>query len=141
MASEKLQEIINELKQQGKMRFLDGDTDEQIAQFEKDKDVKLPSAFREWLMFSDGGEIFLPAGVQFYGIEHKPLINVSDEDRPSNEYVVIGALASGDPILAKKGKEQISIYNHEAGRIEDDEIYEDFFSFLKDLHDVLGIGE
>lgn len=141
MASEKLQEIINELKQQGKMRFLDGDTEEQIAQFEKDKDIKLPSAFREWLMFSDGGEIFLPAGVQLYGIEHKPLINVSDEDRPSDEYVVIGSLASGDPILVKKGKEQISIYNHEAGRIEDDEIYEDFFSFLKDLHDVLGIGE
>ena len=123
------------------MRFLDGDTEEQIAQFEKDKDIKLPSAFREWLMFSDGGEIFVPAGVQLYGIEHKPLINVSDEDRPSDEYVVIGSLASGDPILVKKGKEQISIYNHEAGRIEDDEIYEDFFSFLKDLHDVLGIGE
>lgn len=141
MASEKLQEIINELKQQGKMRFLDGDTEEQIAQFEKVNDIKLPSAFREWLMFSDGGELFLPAGVQFYGIEHKPLINVSDEDRPSEGYVVIGALASGDPILAEKGKEKISIYNHEAGRIEDDEIYEDFFSFLKDLHDVLGIGE
>ena len=36
-------------------------------------------------------------------------------------YVVIGALASGDPIMFEKGKEQISIYNREDDRIEEDE--------------------
>ena len=51
-----------------------------------------------------------------------------------------GALASGDPILCEKSSEKIAIYNQEAGRIEDDEIYDDFIAFLKDLHDLLGIG-
>ena len=32
-------------------------------------------------MFSDGGEFFLPAGVQMYGVAHKPLINVKEDDR------------------------------------------------------------
>ena len=54
--------------------------------------------------------------------------------------MVIGALASGDPILCEKSSEKIAIYNQEAGRIEDEEIYDDFIAFLKDLHDLLGIG-
>lgn len=69
-----------------------------------------------------------------------PIIEVNDNDRPSDNYIVIGALASGDPILFEKGTEKIAIYNHEAGRIEDDEVYTDFFTFLKDLYDLLGIG-
>lgn len=44
----------------------------------------------------------MPAGIQLYGIEHKPVIDVNDNSRPSEDYVVIGALASGDPILYKK---------------------------------------
>ena len=81
----------------------------------------------------------MPAGVQFYGITHKPLINVDCSDRPDDSYVVSGALDIGDPILFKKGSEQISIYNQEAGQIEDDEIYDDFFAFLIDLCNLLGI--
>ena len=83
----------------------------------------------------------MPAGVQLYGVAHKPVIDVNDSDRPNEEYVVIGALASGDPILCKKEGEQIAIYNHEAGRIEEDEIYQDFYAFLSDLYELLGIGE
>ena len=75
-----------------------------------------------------------------YGVNQKPVIDVSEDDRPNDNYVVIGALASGDPILCEKGGERISIYNHEAGVIENDEIYEDFFAFLIDLHEILGIG-
>ena len=66
---------------------------------------------------------------------------VDDDDRPDTTYIVIGALSSGDPILCKKSGEQISIYNHEAGRIESDEVYSDFFSFLNDLYELLGIGD
>ena len=54
--------------------------------------------------------------------------------------VVIGALSTGDPIIFKKSEERISIYNHEDGVIEDDETYEDFYAFLRDLYDLLGIG-
>lgn len=138
---DELRSIIELLKSQGKMVFLEGANEEQIAVFEEKHNVKFPVAFKEWLLFSDGGECFLPAGVQFYGVAHKPLIDVADEDKPDEKYVVIGALASGDPVLCENDSEKISIYNHEAGRIEDDEIYEDFFAFLKDLYNLLGIGE
>ena len=140
MASEELQEIVETLKGQGKMHFLPSVTEDQITMFEKTNDVTLPKQYREWLQCSDGGNCFLPAGVQFYGVAHKPLIDVADDDRPNDNYVVIGTLASGDPIVFERNKEAISIYNHEAGRIESDETFKDFFSFLKELHDVLGIG-
>ena len=81
------------------------------------------------------------AGVQLYGVAHKPVVDVCDSDRPNDSYIVIGALSTGDPILFKNGTEQIAIFNHEAGRIEEDESYEDFFAFLRDLYDLLGIGE
>ena len=141
MISEELKLIVDKFDQKGKMSFLEETTEEKIAEFEKEYSVKLPEKYKEWLFFSDGGELFLPAGVQLYGIEHRPIIDVNDDSRPSEEFVVIGALASGDPILYKKGSEKIAIYNQEAGRIEDDEIYDDFIAFLKDLHDLLGIGE
>ena len=123
------------------MHFIQGVSEEQITMFEKEKQTKLPIKFKEWLQFSDGGELFLPAGVQLYGIEHKPLIDVNENSRLNNEYVVIGALASGDPILCGKTDEKISIYNQEAGKIESDDIYNDFIAFLNDLYQILGIGD
>lgn len=140
MISKELTAIIEQIKPQGKMRFLDGVTESQIAEYEVKNNIKFPLKYREWLLFSDGGSFYLPAGVQMYGVAHKPIIDVSDDDCPSNNYIVIGALASGDPILCEKNGERISIYNHEAGRIEDDEIYEDFFAFLSNLYELLGIG-
>lgn len=141
MSSEDLRNIIDTFNEQGEMVFLEAAADDQIINFEKDNQIVLPEGYKEWLKFSDGGECFLPAGVQFYGVAHKPLLDVNDNDRPSDKYIVIGALATGDPILCEKDSEQISIYNHEVGRIEEDETYIDFCAFLKDLYDLLGIGE
>lgn len=141
MASDELKSVIDQFNRQGKMVFLEAATEEKISEFEKKHKFYLPSKYKEWLLFSDGGECFLPAGVQFYGIAHKPLIDVNNDDRPDDTYIVIGALSTGDPILCKKSEEQISIYNHEAGIIENDETYTDFFAFLNDLYDLLGIGE
>lgn len=140
MISEELKAIVDKLKEQGKMNFLPETLEEKVTSFEKENSVKLPEKYKEWLLFSDGGELFLPAGIQLYGVEHKPLIDVNDNSRPSEDYVVIGALASGDPILFKKDSEKIAIYNQAAGRIEDDEIYDNFVAFLNDLYDLLGIG-
>lgn len=140
MTSDELKNIVDQLNKKGKMNFLDAATEEQIFEFEKKNEFTLPLKYKEWLLFTDGGECFLPAGVQFYGVAHKPLIDIDNNDRPDDNYVVIGALATGDPILCKKSEEQISIYNHEAGRIESDEIYRDFFSFLNDLYKLLGMG-
>ena len=140
MISEELKSIIEVLKKQGKMIFVENATEKQINLFEKEKDVVLPSKFKEWLMFSDGGEFFLPASVQIYGVAHKPLINLEEDDRPNNEYVVIGTLASGEPILFKRNEEKIYIFDHDCQEISDDLIYDDFFALLKDLYDLLGIG-
>lgn len=141
MISDELKNIVDTISEQGKMSFFDGVTEEQITRFEEENNVKLPTQYREWLTFSDGGECFLPAGVQFYGIEHKPIIDVNSADCPDDKYIVIGALSTGDPILCERDGEKISIYNLEGRRIEEDEAYEDFYSFLKDLYDLLGIGE
>lgn len=141
MVSNELNNIVERLKGQGQMAFLDSASDQQIIDFEKGHDLKLPLKYKEWLLFSDGGEFFLPAGVQFYGVAHKPLIDADDDNRLDDSYIVIGALSSGDPILYKKNEEKIAIFNREAKRIEDDEIYDDFFAFLNDLYDLLGIGE
>ena len=139
MTSDDFRKLVDQFNEHGRMNFLEGATEDQISQFEKDNDIVLPSKYKEWLIFCDGGEFFLPAGVQMYGVAHKPLIDI-DDDRPDDNYVVIGSLAAGDPILCEKSGERISIYNHEADRIEDDEIYEDFFAFLNDLTEILGIG-
>ena len=135
-----LNAIIEKLLSQGKMKFVPKATEMLIRAFEVRNGVNLPVKYKEWLLFSDGGEFFLPAGVQMYGVAHKPLIDVNYDDKPSDNYIVIGALASGDPILCEKNGERISIYNHEAGRIEDDETFTDFFDFLIKLADTLGIG-
>ena len=140
MISEELKAIVDKFNEQGKMSFFEETTEEKIVEFEKEHSVKLPAKYKKWLLYSDGGEFFLPAGIQLYGVEHKPVIDVNNNDRPNDEYVVIGALASGDPILCEKAGEKIAIYNQEAGRIEDDEIYDDFIAFLNDLYDLLGIG-
>ena len=49
---------------------IDETIEEKILAFEKEKEVTLPSKYKEWMLFSDGGELVLPAGVQLYGIEH-----------------------------------------------------------------------
>lgn len=141
MVFDELKSIVDKLIDQGTMCFLEGATEEQISCFETTNGIKLPKQYKDWLLFSDGGECFLPAGVQFYGVAHKPLIDVEDDSRPDENYIVIGALASGDPILCEKFSERISIYNQTAGRIEEDESYSDFYAFLNDLYDMLGIGE
>ncbi len=140
MISDELKQLVNKFNKQGEMNFCKETTENKILEFEKEHNIKLPAKYKEWLLFSDGGEFFLPAGIQLYGIENKPTIDVDNNDRPSEEYIVIGALASGDPILCEKAGEKIAIYNQEAGRIEDDEIYDDFIAFLNDLYNLLGIG-
>lgn len=139
MISADLLAIVEKLNTQGKMVYSEGATKEQITQFEKEHNVILPIKYKEWLQYSDGGECFIPAGVQFYGVAHKPAINIHCNDRPSDKYFVIGALSTGDPILCEKDGETVSIYNQEAGRIEADETYCDFFAFVNDLYDILGI--
>lgn len=141
MISADLKPLVDKFNKQGKMSFLEATTEEKILAFEKESKVVLPSGYKKWLLFSDGGELFLPAGVQLYGIEHKPFIDVTDNSRPSGDYIVIGAFALGDPVLCKKTDETISIYNQEIGEIDKELVYPDFIAFLNDLAELLGVGE
>lgn len=146
MVSKELKTIIDMLNEQAKqsnskMDFFEAATEEQIAEFEKSNNFAFPSKFRQWLLNSDGGECFLPVGAQFYGVAHKPLIDVNDNNRPDDSYIIIGGLPNGDPILIKKNVEVVSIYNKEEGKIEEEEVYDDFFTFLNNLYDYLGLGE
>lgn len=141
MISADLKPLVDKFNKQGRMSFLKETTEEKILAFEKENKVVLPSGYKKWLLFSDGGELFLPAGVQLYGIEHKPFIDVTDNSRPSDDYIVIGAFALGDPVLCKKTDETISIYNQEIGEIDKELVYPDFITFLNDLAELLGVGE
>ncbi|MBR3358583.1 MAG: SMI1/KNR4 family protein [Solobacterium sp.] len=141
-----LKTIVENLKKQGTLRFKNSVTEEQIKAFEKEKEILLPEEYKEYLQFSDGGHLFLPAGVQFYGVTEKPVIDVNEKyilknDDTEEIYYAIGALASGDPIIFKEGSNEIAIYNLEAGTIEEDEKYPNFYDFLNDLYDLLGIEE
>ena len=56
MISEELKLIVDKFNEQGQMNFLEETTEEKISEFEKERSVKLPTKFKEWLLFSDGGE-------------------------------------------------------------------------------------
>lgn len=58
------------------MNFLEAATKEQIKKFEEENVIQLPSKYRDWLLYSDGGEFLLPAGVQMYG----NVINLTSND-------------------------------------------------------------
>ena len=62
MISDELKRIVDQLNRQGKMRFLEAATEEDIAAFERKYGVRLPEKYKEWLQVSDGGDLFLPAG-------------------------------------------------------------------------------
>jgi hypothetical protein len=141
MALNEIENVATQLRSKGTMKFLPGATKEQIDEYEATHNIKLPNKLKDWLVFSDGGECYLPAGVQFYGVAQMPVIDVHDKNRPNDNFIVIGALSTGDPILCEKDSERISIYNQEAGRIEDDETYSDFLAFINNLDEILGIEE
>ncbi len=131
--SDELNTIIAKLQKQGKMNFVPKATETLISAFEERNGITLPTKYKEWLLFSDGGDLFLPAGVQLYGVDSNPLIEVNDN------YIQIGALSTGDSVFCEKSGERILIYNQEEGRIEEDETFVDFFDFLNNLGKTLGV--
>lgn len=141
LSGEPMKETIDSLSKKGKMIFFAGATEKQIHEFELMHDIVLPSQYREWLKFSDGGDLFLPAGVQLYGVAHKPLINVMDGEGDIVGCIVIGALTTGDPIVCESNDETISIYNQEAEKIENDEQFANFLDFLNNLSGIVGEGD
>ena len=134
-----LKDILDMLNEKGKNDLKNGVSNNEITKFENDNNIKLPDEYKEWLNYSDGGELLLPAGVQLFGVASKPLI--SKEDFIPEKYYEIGELSTGDSIVCENDSNKVSIYNLEGDCIEDDEIYSDFYAFLNDLPNIVGIDE
>lgn len=144
MISDEFKKIIERFKKEkveNKHRLIEGIKEDKIKSFENQYNIILPDKYKEWLEFSDGGDLYLPAGIQLYGVSHKPIIDLEIKERPNDTYYAIGALSTGDPILANKNSQKISIYDQGAGEIHDDEEYDDFLSFISDINNILDIGE
>ena len=103
-------EIKGLLAKKCQTKYVEGATSEEIKKFENENNVQLPYDYKEWLRMTDGGDIFLPGGFQFYGVTHKPLIDFDNKNKPNDTYVQIGAFCNGDPLLFRKGNQEILIY-------------------------------
>ena len=67
------------------MIFPEAATDENTLEFEKNNSITLPLSFKEWLRLHDGGEFYLPGGVQIDGAAHSLWIDVANDDRPGKD--------------------------------------------------------
>lgn len=134
-----LETLFKELTESGSLSPLEAATEDDVLAFEREHNITLPPQYKEWLLLTDGGELCPPAGIQLYGIAHGPLVNPNDQERPSDEYLVIGALCNGDPILLDKSGGNVAIYNLESRLIEEGESYENLPEFLSDLNGILGM--
>lgn len=129
-----IEKIAVELAKQGDTTFIEGTTEDKIAEFEREHGITLPAKFKEWLLFSDGGSFFDPCGLLLCGIEHRPFIVVDDY------YVIIGMFATGDSVLCNRSGEKIIVYSQQEDSYEDKETYyPNFISFLEEARDMLGI--
>lgn len=112
------------------MRFETGASEDLISNFEREKDIKFPEDYKEWLLFSNGGEIFVP-GTEFYSIDElKTNIHTRiDSSRPKS-LLAIGKLNFGDPIFLDPSNSNIVQWDHET----DEEFlrWDNFASFLKE---------
>ena len=121
-----------------------------IKNKEKDIEIRLNDEKRQLIRVGDiiefehidTKEVIKTKGVNLYKFKtFKELFDKFPSNRlgVSEDYTIIGVLSTGDPVLCQNGSEKISIYDHETGKMRDDEVYSDFFKFLENLLSILGI--
>ena len=129
-----MKDIIERLNQTGVMSYMPAVTIDVIRYYEP----KLPTAYCEWLEYSDGGELY-DGALQLYGIVANPLISVANEaivSLVSDRLVSIGSFDFGDPVCFIKGEERIVQVDHETGHVS--YRWEDFKAFLLELIEDFG---
>jgi len=105
-------------------------TDAQIEAFEDKYHLRLPVAYKEWLKFSDGGEV---NGATFFGVNALPTLSDDADWSPIEGWIVIGFTANGDSIMFRENSRMVVIFDHETGTIHTGEMYDNFYVFLKDF--------
>lgn len=139
MLSEGLMKALKMLFACGRMSFTSGATEEQIRAFEEREHVRLPSLYKEWLAYSDGGYLFLPGGIQLYGVGKGPFVGMGNRRGVPDDCMVIGVLMSGGLVLMKKDGGEVSVFYPDGCIAGLHETYPDFLVFLMAACDMYGI--
>ena len=134
------EEKLRELRSHGRIVTAPGAGEAELARFEAACGIRLPAPYRDWLQISDGGLLFPPAGLQLYGVAHKPLLSPADKGCPEG-YLPAGTMPYGDPILLEKETGRFALYNQERGEIAPEETFPDFLAFLDRLPALLGLED
>jgi hypothetical protein len=108
-------------------------TAESISKVEKALNAVLPAAYREWLGFSNGGEIFVP-GTIFYGTDGNNSLANNNTSKLREQFsipknlVIIGQMNFGDFVCADLNTQQIVQWSHDDG--EEFLRWDNFYIFL-----------
>ena len=95
-------------------------TSQAIAHFEQQQRIHFPDYYRKWLLFANGGELFVP-GTQFYGItpavENSLALQNSSANRspyalPDLLYIV-GRTNFGDVLCIDLNSQELVQWDHE----------------------------
>jgi len=128
------------------MRFKPGADAGAVEKYEQAAGITIPASYREWLDFSDGGEIFVP-GTEFYGVNADERFSLYSENDPKAREVfsldasmlIVGQLNFGDLVCLDVNSGEIIQWDHEL-----DEEYlrwTDIFSFIEDeITDYVTVG-
>lgn len=125
------------LDTKAKMTFHIGASVSQITNYENETNNKLPNDFKEWLLFSNGGEIFVP-GTVLYGVDNNAkssLLNENDDQKRGafsldDSLLVIGRFNFGDLLCIDLNCAEVVQWDHE----EDEEYlrWNSFFEFIEE---------
>lgn len=133
-----MKNVIHQLQTSAcRMFFVPGVSAEELDRYEQTQGVRLPEDFRQWLMFSNGGELFAP-GLVLLGIPAEKW-NLATANTPESreEYelpedlYIIGIQNYGDPICFDHETFEIVQWDHET--LEASCAWDSFRDFLEDL--------
>ena len=133
-----MKELIQKLQNStSRMFFVLGVSAEALDLYEQTQGIQLPEDYRQWLMFSNGGELFAP-GLVLLGIPAEKW-NLATANTPEfrEEYglpedlYIIGTQNYGDPICFDRETFEIVQWDHE--NAEASCAWDSFRDFLENL--------
>lgn len=133
-----MKELIQKLQNStSRMFFVSGVSAEALDLYEQTQGIRLPGDYRQWLMFSNGGELFAP-GLVLLGIPAEKW-NLATANTPESreEYelpedlYIIGTQNYGDPICFDRETFEIVQWDHET--VEASSAWDSFRDFLENL--------